>query len=304
LIEPGNTTACDHRQTGRFSSTVSWLPQGTLGNGTISWAAKNSVHLRGEALKVRLSTIYTNRAAAYIVVAFFALIAIYVRIGGVFNRQFWLSFLPGVMENLVILAIAVLVIDSISKRQNRAKLQQANARPSRTILSISNKLAYLLLEYLALATREELHSDKAPSFQFAIERLRRTDLGAAFHERLMNAQDKAAFAEGFENILIEQTEGVANSLKEIYPRPDPIFVQGVEQMQFGIGSVMVLKDVLGAFKTVNAQAGSQDQLHPEQLDLITEIGYRQVGLQLNNMRDFIINLSDRAKANRLFISLH
>jgi hypothetical protein len=75
-------------------------------------------------------------------------------------------------------------------------------------------------------------------------------------------------------------------------------------MQFGIGSVMVLKDVLGAFKTVNAQAGSQDQLHPEQLDLITEIGYRQVGLQLNNMRDFIINLSDRAKANRLFISLH
>jgi hypothetical protein len=120
----------------------------------------------------------------------------------------------------------------------------------------------------------------------------------------MNAQDKAAFAEGFEKILIEQTEGVANSLKEIYPRPDPIVVQGVEQMQFGIGSVMVLKDVLGAFKTVNAQAGIQDQLDPEQLDLITEIGYRQVGLQLNNMRDFIISLSDRAKANRLFISLH
>jgi len=55
-------------------------------------------------------------------------------------------------------------------------------------------------------------------------------------------------------------------LKEIYPRPDPIVVQGVEQMQFGIGSVMVLKDVLGAFKTVNAQAGIQDQLHPEQLE--------------------------------------
>jgi hypothetical protein len=75
-------------------------------------------------------------------------------------------------------------------------------------------------------------------------------------------------------------------------------------MQSGIGSVIVLKDVLGAFKTVNAQAGVHDQLNPEQLDLITEIGYRQVGLQLNNMRDFIIRLSDRAKANRLFISLH
>jgi hypothetical protein len=157
---------------------------------------------------------------------------------------------------------------------------------------------------LALATREEVHSDKALNSQFAIERLRLTDLGAAFHGRLMIAEDKAAFAEGFEKILIEHTEDVANSLKEIYPRPDPGIVQGVEQMQFGIGSVVVLKDVLGAFKTVNAQAGIQDQLNPEQLDLITEIGYRQVGLQLNNMRDFIISLSDRAKANRLFISLH
>jgi hypothetical protein len=251
-----------------------------------------------------MSGIYMNKAAAYIVGAFFVLIAVYVCIGGEFNRQFWLSFLPGVMENLVILAIAVLVIDSISKKQNLAKLEQTNARPSRAILSFSNKLAYLLLEYLALATREEVHSHKAPNFQFAIERLRLTDLGAVFHGQLMNAEDKAVFAEGFERILIEQTEGVANSLKEIYPRPDPGVVQGVEQMQFGIGSVMVLKDVLGAFKTVNAQAGIQDQLNPEQLDLITEIGYRQVGLQLNNMRDFIVSLSDRAKANRLFISLH
>jgi hypothetical protein len=252
----------------------------------------------------RMSGIYRNRAAVYIVGAFFVLIAVYIRIGGEFNRQFWLSFLPGVMENLVILAIAVLVIDSISKKQNLAKLQQTNARPSRAILSFSNKLAYLLLEYLALATREEVHSDKASNFQFAVERLRRTDLGAVFHGRLMDAADKALFAEGFEKILIEQTEGMVNSLKEIYPRPDPGILHGVEQMQFGIGSVMVLKDVLGAFKTVNAQAGVHDQLHPEQLDLITEIGYRQVGLQLNNMRDFIITLSDRARANRLFIALH
>jgi len=47
---------------------------------------------------------------------------------------------------------------------------------------------------------------------------------------------------------------------------------------------MVLKTYSEHSKTVNEQAGFR-KLNPEQLDLITGIGYRRLALQLNNMRD-------------------
>lgn len=72
---------------------------------------------------------------------------------------------------------------------------------------------------------------------------------------------------------------------------------------FSIGMLGALKALLGAFKAANAQVGADDQLKPEHQNLLIRIGYDQVGLELTNIHSTIIKLSDRAKANKLFISL-
>jgi hypothetical protein len=244
-----------------------------------------------------------KKVSASIFAAFILFTGVFIYIGGTFDRQFWLAFLPGLMENLVILAVAVLIIDSIFKKERSGKLEQTNARQSQFVFFLCTRLAYLLLENLALATMEEVGKDKALNCEFALERFRLADLTAVFYRKLMEAQDKEALAEGFEKILMRETEGISKALDNIYPRPDPTIKQVADQMQFSIGSLGALKGMIGAFKAANAQVGADGQLKPEHLDLLIKIAYGRVGLELENIHKSIVTLSDSAKANKLFISL-
>src|SRR5208283_453987 len=118
---------------------------------------------------------------AALVVSFIVLVCIFVGIGGSFDRQFWLAFLPGLMENLVILSVAVLIFDSIFKKERIDKLEQTNERQSRFVLLLNNRLAFKILEYLALATTEEVGKDSALDFEFALDRLRTINLANVFY---------------------------------------------------------------------------------------------------------------------------
>lgn len=244
-----------------------------------------------------------KKVFASIFAAFILFTGVFIYIGGSFDKQFWLAFLPGLMENLAILAVAVLVIDSIFKKERLAKLEQTNVRQSQFVLLLSNRFAYLLLKYLALVTKQEVASDTAVTFEFAIEKFRITDLAAAFYEKLMAAENKEAFAAGFEEILSRGAKGVSDALENIYPRPDPTIEGSVGEMMFSVGMLGALKALLGAFKAANAQVGAEDQLKPEHQNLLIRIGYEQIGLELTKIHNAIIKLSDQAKANKLFISL-
>ena len=244
-----------------------------------------------------------TKVSACIFFTLILLTLVFVHIGGSFDKQFWLTFLPGLMQNLVILAVAVLVIDGIFKRERFAKLEQTNAGQSQFVLLLSNRSAYLLLEFLSLAGVNEVDGDKALNFEFALERLRLTNLAAVFYEQLMAAENKVAFAEGFESMLSRETEGISKGLDKIYPRPDPTIKQLTDRMQFSIGALGALKGLFEAFNAANAHVRAENQLKPEHLELLVRVAYDQVGMELDNIRSSIIKVSDSARANKLFMPL-
>ena len=243
-----------------------------------------------------------KKVIAVIATAFTLLAAVFTAIGGGFDRQFWLAFLPGLMGNLVILAVAVFLIDSIFKRERLDKLARTNAGQSRFVLFNANRLAYKILEYLELATMEEAHKDPELNLEFANEKLKDTDLAGVFYEKFMRAQDREAFVEGFEKILNAETEALSKGLDKIYPRPDPTIKHVLDQTAFSIGSVSFLKTLLESFKTTNAQVGPREQLQGDKLDLLIRVVYGKIGLELKKIQIAILLLSEKAKANELFMS--
>jgi hypothetical protein len=245
-----------------------------------------------------------NNVFAAIFIGFVVLALVYIGIGGSFDRRFWLDFLPGLMENLTILAVAIFVIDRIFKKERLDKLVQTNAGQSRFILLVSNLLAYKLLEYLALATKDEVGNDPELNFEFALERFKGANLEAIFYEKLMESENKEAYTEGFTKILSSRAEGISKALDKIYPRPDPTIGQISEEMISSIGMLDAFKSVLlESFKKANAQVSADEQLKPEQLDLLIKIAFVQIGPELQKIQSAIIQLSEKAKANELFIRL-
>lgn len=246
-----------------------------------------------------------RKVVGAIAICFAALTIIFMLIGGSFGRQFWLASLPGLMQNLAILAVAVLVIDRIFRKERLDKLERTNAEQSQFVLFLCNRLAYLLLKYLGLAREDEVEIGKALAltFEFAQSKMQNTDLAKVFYERLMQAEDKEALVGGFEKTLKSQTEGISKALDDIYPRPDPSLKRITGQMSFSAGSLEAFKGLFEAFKAANAQVGENEQLKPEHLDLLIKIAYSRIGLELQNIKSAIVQLSERAKANKLFFSL-
>src|SRR5258708_1177889 len=190
---------------------------------------------------------------AALVVSFILLVCIFVGIGGSFDKQFWVAFLPGLMENLVILAAGVLIFDSIFKKERLDKLEQTNERQSRFVLLINNRLAFKILEHLALATVEEFGKDSELDFAFALDRLKTIDLANVFYEKLMGSENKEIFAEGFEKILTRETEGISKALDNVYPRPDPALKLSEDQMISSIAALGALVMLIRSCREANAQ---------------------------------------------------
>ena len=119
-----------------------------------------------------------KNAPAAISIAFIVLTVAFVSLGGSFDKQFWLAFLPGLMGNLAILALAIFVIDSIFKKER---------------------------------LKDEVGSKIDPelNFKFARDRFKGTNLAEVFYEKLMETENKEAFAEGFVTILSRETEAIS-----------------------------------------------------------------------------------------------
>ena len=135
---------------------------------------------------------------AAIFVGFLVIGLVFLGIGGSFDLKFWLSFLPGLMENLVALAGAVFIIDRIRGNQRLAKLEQTNAGQARFVLFMNNRFAFHLLEHLGLATKDEFHKDAGLTFEFAHDRLKNINLADTFYRKLMESKNKEDFTAGFE----------------------------------------------------------------------------------------------------------
>ena len=235
--------------------------------------------------------------------SFVVLTVAFVAIGGSFDREFWLAFLPGLIANLAILAVGIFVIDSIFKSERLEKLEQTNTGQSDAVLLLSNRLAYLLLEHLGLAAREEINQDPELYFEFALDRLKNADLAAIFYEKLMKEANRESFIDSFVGVLRPQAEGISKALDKIYPRPDPAIKQMVDDMNFSIGSLEALKGLFGAFEATNAQIAAQERLKTEHLDLLVKVVYARIGLELQKIQAAIVRSSEAAKTNKLFVSL-
>lgn len=86
------------------------------------------------------------------------------------------------------------------------KLEQTNLAHSKVVFFLRNRLAFLLLEHLALAASEEVRQDPALNFEFAHNRIKNTDLAAVFYERLMKAENRETFIETFGEMLRHETQ--------------------------------------------------------------------------------------------------
>jgi hypothetical protein len=239
-------------------------------------------------------------AAMFIV---FLLVALVFRaIGGSFDTNFWLSFLPGLMENLVALAAAVFIIDRIRENQRLTKLEQTNAAEAQGVLFLSNRLAFQLLEHLALASKEEFGKDPEMNFGFALDRFKGINLAELFYKNLMESNNREKFTEDFEKTLSDGTESISKALDSVYPRPDPTIKQDAVGMNSSAGFLSGLKFLITSFRTVNEQLDASKQMKPEHLDLLIKIGYPPIGSGLQDTQKVIVKLSEKAKNNQLFVS--
>lgn len=233
---------------------------------------------------------------------FVGLTVAYRVLGGWFDKKFWLDFLPGLMANLLILALGVLVIDSILGRERLGRLGQANARESQFVLELSCRLAYLILHHLGLATGEEV-GQGGLDFRFARDRLRGIDLGVTFGEQLMQAEDRKAFAAGLAKALQDHAFGLSNALDKIHPKPDPSAAAIADKMFEAIGVLSGFKDYLGIFAQVNAEVAPDDRINQDQIDRLTRIAFPPIGERLRQLQHCIEELSAKAEANELFARL-
>jgi hypothetical protein len=211
-----------------------------------------------------------RKVSLAIFIAFVGLTIAYRMLGGWFDRKFWLEFLPGLIANLLILALGVLVIDSILSKERLGKLKLTNVSQSRFVLFLTCRLAYLILEQLGLATQEDVkQNDPNLDFEFARGRLRGIDLADVFRDQLMQAADRQAFAGRLAEIVTEQAQGISKSLKAIYPRPDPAVTGIAEHMNEAASTLAVFKDYVGMFAEVNAEVAPEGRFNQDQIDLLT-----------------------------------
>jgi hypothetical protein len=245
-----------------------------------------------------------KKVSLAILAAFVGLAVAYRVLGGWFDRKFWLEFLPGLMANLLILALGVLVIDNIFSKERLRKLKQTNAGQSRFVIFLASRLAYLLLEHLGLATKEDVQeSGPELPFGFALGRLREADLAGQFHNQLMQSGNREAFAGRLAEIVTEQSKGISKSLEAIYPRPDPAATGIADQMNEAAGALSVFQECLGIINTVNSEVAPNDRFKPDQIDLLTDLAFRSIGPKLRHLQHCIDGLSKKAAANELFVQL-
>lgn len=212
-----------------------------------------------------------KKVLAVVLASFLLLIIPFKLLGGTFDRIFWLSFIPGLMGNLAIAAVAIFVIDSLFKRERWQKLEQINAKQSAFVLFLSNRSAYWLLEYLGQTNEEEIKQDKTMNFEFAIAKIRNTDLAQIFYEKLQGAADREAFVAGFAKNVSDSSQGISKALETIYPHPDPEIKALADDLMHSSGALEALKGILEAIKEANIQVSADQQLNPHQIDLIIQI---------------------------------
>jgi hypothetical protein len=161
------------------------------------------------------------------------------------------------------------------------------------------------LQHLELLADDAIPKHSELDFAFALEVIKRTNLAAVFYEKLMESHDKEAFLNGLVEILKPHTEGISKALDKIYPRPDPTLMQMAErQMNFAIGAIESLKFLVEAVKRTNAGLGNDQQFKPEHLDVLIKVSYHGLMSEaVQDIRNAIIQLADKANANELFFSL-
>jgi hypothetical protein len=244
-----------------------------------------------------------KKALVAILGACIALTLIYVIIGGVFDRAFWLAFLPGLMANLIVLLIAVFVIDRIFEKERWRKLEQINAKQSQFVRFLSNRMAYWLLTYLGLTNEEEFHKDKTLNLEFAIDKMKIVDVADTFYEKLTNSADRETFLDGFIKHVREGLEGILKALDAIYPHPDPAAKQLADEMMYSNGVLEAFKGMFGIIKEANERVAAGQGFNPEQIELLIKIAYSPVARELQKLQATVVELSSRADANKLFASL-
>lgn len=236
--------------------------------------------------------------------AFILLGLSFLVIGGRFDRPFWLEFLPGLMENLAVLALAIFVIDRIFSRERNTILSKANAGQSRFIELLCNLLAYALLEYLGSVDSGHRPEDPEANFSWALEKLRAFDLSGEFYTLFMAAKNRTEFLDGFVKVLSDRTKGIDQAVSKIFPFPHPDAKRIVQEMPLSIGMVSGIGMLLKAFAETSVELKPEDRFKPEQEDVLLKVAFHLPLESLRKINRDIVALADRAVRCQLFISLN
>jgi hypothetical protein len=227
----------------------------------------------------------------------------FVLIGGRFDKLFWLQFLPGLMENLLVLALAIFVIDRIFHKERLSNLRQASGGQSRFVLLQCNLLAFKLLEYLGQLHRDNLPRDTEAMFSFAMEKMKSFNIAEHFYQLFMAASDRASFLDGLTKIMNDGQEGLSKAIEKIYPYPSPAVKVIMDELPYSIAMAGGMEMLLTASREANEQVRADQRLEPQQIDLLLKIAYGFSGAGIQKAQTNIIDLARMAEANELFIIL-
>jgi len=244
-----------------------------------------------------------SKALIAISIAIASLAIIFKYIGGVFDKPFWLAFVPGLLANLVILAVAVFVIDRIFQQDRWRKLERINASQSKFVLFLTNRLAFWLLDYLDLTAKEEVTKDPQLNFEFAIEKIKESRVAATFFEKFEQSNNKQEFIDGFTKKVTDGINCISKALGTIYPHAEADVNALLEELSSSSAMVSAFGMLDKAINEANKKVQPGEQLKPEQVDLLFKIGYAAPAEAMEKIINCITALSDKAKENKLFASL-
>ncbi len=243
------------------------------------------------------------------------LIEILFMLGFSFDKFFVINLVNNLLANTLIFFIAIFVIDDYLIKINKDKLVKINDRQSKFVYFQINIIFYKILVHLGKVKSDyaaELKKDPNIDFTWAKEEFikigNENDWDEIFCEHIIANLDKEDYLLKLVEIFKKGSESLHDSLKKIYPNPNPIMVEMVDELTMAAGTLNAISQIMGTRGEVNSiidkntETGKKNLSGEEFLKILIKISiFGQKEKKFSPVFNSLLKLSSEAEKGLLFI---
>lgn len=220
-----------------------------------------------------------------------------------FDKIFWISFLESLLSNVAIFFIAIFLIDYLFKKEDIERLREINKHNSDFIVFEINRITFLILKFLGLASDKDIgsHTDDI-DFNWTSKELKgyldSGEIEKLFFKQYLESKDPENFVAEFIKLVTKFAEGLGKSIEKIYPHANAE-IQTMNNDFFKLaGHLSLLGTLPTGFKKEMDKQGKK--LKSEQFETISRLVYFSFHPLLKILRN-LIEIRKMALKNKIFL---